>query len=494
MWTGRQTLGEIDAALAKLRQEEGQLDSALTSAASEAESLRRDRSDALKEMARIKLDEMAAGRLVRNLDAAEQRARQILEGRRLRLETLGSQIQQAIKDEAEAEALRTASAAEVEKALEAVEHIRAEAEARVKTTAQWSKADKAHAVADEIAAEAEKKAAQSEAELGEKKKPYDADPIFAYLWRIGFGTARYSAGNFVRMLDRIAADFIGYEPARADYAMLSEIPLRLREHARLRRGEADAEKAEVSGIERQAMVEAGVEPRERALAEARHKLAAAEAGSERRRANLKDLEAQRGSLTGTGSDAAYAEALKTIADGDAQDDIQTLVREAQRTATPADDRIVTRIAGLDERLQKLQGEVAELRRSARSLAERRGDVEQVRDRFRNSGYDHPNATFRNDNEISVVLGQILEGVVRSGILWDLLRGGFGTRPSRSRPDFGSPSFPFPFPMPGGGEGARGGEWREPGTRGGWTPPFGGGGGGDSSGGNKSDDFTTGGSF
>ena len=97
--------------------------------------------------------------------------------------------------------------------------------------------------------------------------------------------------------------------------------------------------------------------------------------------------------------------------------------------------------------------------------------------------------------------QILEGVVRSGILWDLLRGGFGTRPSRGRPDFGSPTFPFPFPMPGGGEdGARGGEWREPGTRGGWSiPPLdfpsGGGGGGSSGGGGGGDDgFSTGGSF
>ena len=239
------------------------------------------------------------------------------------------------------------------------------------------------------------------------------------------------------------------------------------------------------------MVEAGIEPKERTLAEARHKLAAADANAERKRAQLKDLETQRAALTGTGSDTAYAEALKTIADGDAEDDLATLVREAQRTTTPTDDMIVRRISGLDERLQKLDRETSDLRNSARSLAGRRTEVEQVRDRFRNSGYDHPNATFQNNSEISVVLGQILEGAVRSGILWDLLRGGFGARPSRGRPDFGAPTFPFPFPMPGGGEGARGGEWREPGTRGGWPPPFGGGGGGSK---NDDDNFSTGGSF
>ena len=133
------------------------------------------------------------------------------------------------------------------------------------------------------------------------------------------------------------------------------------------------------------------------------------------------------------------------------------------------------------------------------MAQRRTEIERVRERFRTSGFDHPNATFRNDNEISVVLGQILEGAVRSGILWDILRGGFGTRPSRGRPEFGAPTFPFPFPMPGGGEGARGGEWRQPGTRGGWTPPFefpSGGGSGNDGGSNDSgnDNFSTGGSF
>ena len=101
--------------------------------------------------------------------------------------------------------------------------------------------------------------------------------------------------------------------------------------------------------------------------------------------------------------AAYAEALKTISEGDAQDDIDTLYSEAKRTQTPTDDMIVRRIGGLDERLATLERETSELRRSARELIDRRAEVEGVRDRFRRSGFDHPNATFRNDSEIAVVL-------------------------------------------------------------------------------------------
>ena len=500
MWTGRKTLGEIESALSKLRREESQLDTAIANATAQAERLRRDRAEALKELARVKLDELAAGRLVRNLDSSEARALSILEHRRLKLQSLSGQHDIALGDVEAAERARHEAAGVVERALQEVEEVRVAAEARVRTSAAWIDARKTLEAFEAIAQEADKKAKQSEAELAEKKKPYDADPLFAYLWGRQFGTAQYAAGNFVRMIDRIVADYIGFADARSSYAMLVEIPVRLREHANRQQQAADGARGQIAAIERQAMIEAGIEPKERALAEARHKLSAADADAERKRALLKDIEGQRAALNSTSGDAAYAEALKTIAEGDAQDDVATLYREAQRTSTPTDDMIVRRISGLDERLAALDKEAAELRRSARDIAERRGDVEQVRDKFRNSGFDHPNATFRNDREIGVVLGQILEGVVRSGILWDLLRGGFGTRPSRSRPDFGSPSFPFPFPMPGGGEGARGGEWREPQTRGGWTPPFdfptGGWGSGGSSGGeaNNNDDFTTGGSI
>jgi hypothetical protein len=85
MWTGRQTLVSIERAIADLHREEGQLDTALRSAVGETERLRKERSDALRELARIKLDEMAAGRLVDNLDAGERRAVQILDDYRLRI-------------------------------------------------------------------------------------------------------------------------------------------------------------------------------------------------------------------------------------------------------------------------------------------------------------------------------------------------------------------------------------------------------------------------
>ncbi len=191
-----------------------------------------------------------------------------------------------------------------------------------------------------------------------------------------------------------------------------------------------------------------------------------------------------------GTDPSYNEALVTVTASDSSDDIATLYREAHGTPSDADEAIVRRLERIDAQVAKIDSEIAALRRSAQELARRRLEVERVRDRFRSAGYDHPRGTFGNDGDIAEVLKRVLAGAVKSGVLWDILRQGYGSRPPRGRPDFGSPSFPFPFPLPGGGTiGSAGGGWREPSSRGGWRP-----GSSDHDGGRDDDGFTTGGSF
>jgi hypothetical protein len=272
MWTGRQTLGSIEDVVAKLQSDEGRLDQALRSAVSDAERLRTERGQALRELARVKLDEMAAGRLIADLDTGERRASQILDDYRLRIAAAADQCEALRKEVISAQADRHAAAATVEGALDAVDRLRAEAETKVQATQEWHKAKEVRDKADEVAAEAEKKAEASAAELSVKKKPYDEDPLFAYLWRRHFGTAHYVGGNVSHMIDRLVAEFIGYDNARPNYATLIEIPLRLKEHASAQAKAAEEPRTALAKIERDAMLQAGVDAKERALAEARHKI------------------------------------------------------------------------------------------------------------------------------------------------------------------------------------------------------------------------------
>jgi hypothetical protein len=86
-------------------------------------------------------------------------------------------------------------------------------------------------ISAEVVRNAAEKAAQAAADRAEKRKPYEADPLFMYLWRRRFGTGDYKASGLVRSLDRKVAHLVGYEDARVNYAMLMELPERLREHA-----------------------------------------------------------------------------------------------------------------------------------------------------------------------------------------------------------------------------------------------------------------------
>jgi hypothetical protein len=494
MWTGRQTLASIESTIGELRDQEGQLDEALRSAVDEAARLRKERGDSLRELARVKLDEMVAGRLVSGLDAGERRAMQVLEDNRLRLAALAERREAQVKEVAGAQAERDAAAKALEAALAAVEEVQSAATVRVQALPDWQAARQALGNAQAIAEEAEKKAAGSEAELGAKRKPYDDDPLFIYLWRRRFGTSDYHAGNLVRMMDRAVAEFIGFGDIRPNYAALIEIPLRLREHATAKGAEAAERGKAVSDIERRAMVEGGIEAKERSLNEARHKLAAADSTLEDKNGLLGKLEEERKGLVASGTNPSYLEALETIVSADSKDDLAALYAEARRTATSADDAMVRKLEAIDAGIAKADAEIASLRRTAQDLASRRTEVQQVRDRFRGAGYDHPYAGFDNDNAIADMLKGALAGAVSSGVLWDLLRGGYSYRGPSGR-DAGLPGLPFPFPVPGGGGrgGWSGGGWREPSSRGEWSPDAGGGSADHSSGGGD-DQFSTGGSF
>lgn len=494
MWTGRQTLATIEQAIARLNAQEGELDAALRTSAAEAERLRRERAAILRELARFKLGEMEAGRLIRDLDVGERRALQILAERRDRLTALAEQRKLAVAELEQAEADRHDAAAKVEIALDAVTEKRNEVEARLATAPQWTSAKADFDTADTIARKAEEKADQSEDELTGKRKPYDNDPLFIYLWHRGFGTQAYQAGNIVRFMDRQVSDFIGFLDARPNYAMLVEIPRRLREHATDRRDVADARHQALAELEQQAMRAAGVDDLERTLAEARHRLALADEATEDKRARLQKLDDQRDALQSTTENEAYNQAIEAMVGNDSTDTIATLLAEARRTHASDDERLVRALERLDESIAQADREAADLRQSAKTLTERRIEVERARSRMRSSGYDHPDVVFGNDNQISDAIEQIARGVIRSGILWDLLRAGYGTRSRRYNRRFGNPSLPFPFPLPGpSDDGPRGGGWREPSSSGGWEPDWGGGGSNDSSGGSD-DDFRTGGSF
>jgi hypothetical protein len=477
MISGRQALAQIEQAVARARQDENRLNAALRQASEQAVRLRAERMEAYRELARLKLDALPAQRMD-ELDTIERRALALLSDRRNALEQLTQRRAEAEAAVERAEAERHARASVLEQALDALQDRRTAIEADTRVNPEWATQ---RARVDEVARmaeEAHKKTAQAETDREQKRKPYEADPLFMYLWNRRFGTADYRASNLVRYFDRKVARLVGYDKARVNYTLLNEIPTRLREHAERLRGEVQAERERLTAVERAALASGGIEPLETAARDAKAALDEAEGRLAEAQAHLAEFDRAHDTSVLQG-DMPFREAVELLAEADAQQDLRALYQEALKTPTPRDEAIVRRIEATEIGIGQAEREMGQIRSQLRDLAHRRADIEHQRDQFRRQGYDNPYGSFGNEAVLTNVLGGILGGLIQGAVLGQVLNQGYHRRPSPWDSDFGGGGA-FPFPIPQGGEGGwigGGGGFETGGS-------FGGGGG----------DFRTGGSF
>lgn len=474
MISGRQALRFIEQAAGAIRGQENELQTALQQAAAKAARLRAERAEAFKQLAIVRLDALRAEKIAADLDAAERRALDIVAESERETVRIGAERARLEGERSRAQTERDARADDLARALEALEDLQASVEPRVRAQQDWLAQHEAVARAKAVADEAQKKAQTAEEDLAQKRKPYEADPLFMYLWRSGFGAPQYKSGFFVRFFDRMVANLVRYADARPNYAMLNEIPTRLLEHARRCAQEIETEKQKLADIELAALRAAGSAELEARVASARKAAASADSALMGAEAAIAALDARRGEFNKTRAEAAYQSAVEALAKADGQETIAELYREARQTRTRDDDDLIARIERIDGDIERAESEMANLRRQAESAARRRTDVERERDGFRRRGWDNPYGQVRNDSQLSDVLGEIVKGAIQGAILGSVLKGGYEERRPRADSDFGgSGGFRFPFPS---GDGDSGGD-----SGGGWM------GGGD-------DGFSTGGSI
>ncbi len=486
--SGRDALAAIEGAIGKARGNEQQLDAALRSAEEEAARLRADRTAALRSLARARLDAMvqdgASPELLRSLDSAERRALDMVRDRSLLLKQKAAERASLYDAVQQAEGERHRRAETLEQALAGIESIRRAAEPKIRSSAAWKAQEEKIAAAEKIAEEADKKAKLSEEDRETKRKPYEADPLFMYLWNEKFGTAEYQAGSFARFFDRMVARLVGYQDAAPNYRMLNEIPLRLREHAERRKAAVETERQGLAQAEMAALAEVGAGELAAKVETARSALIEAERQLSDRKRRLGAFESDNAAAA---EDPVYDQAVALLAEADARDDLQQLYREAARTASPEDDRIVRQIETIDRKLAKAEAEVDHIRAEARDLARRRAEIERERDHFRGRGYDNPYGGFGNGDALGSILGGILQGALQGSILRDALRDGFRQRDNpwgggrSSGPVVGPWTVPDNSPTPPSGGGQWVPPWLDGGSSGGggsWGPGGGSGGGGD----------------
>ncbi len=470
--SGREALSSVEKAINEVRANEDRLAEVLRSAAQEAERLRVQLAESFRALALIRLDHLVRNEAVGELDAAERRALDLMRAHKAKLDQLLARHAEAQKAVVTAETDYRAKTAALEAAGEPIRALQAQVEKQMESDAAWIAQKTKVDNATKIAEAADSKADQSESDLGAKRKPYEADALFMYLWNRRFATADYKVGNFVRYLDRKVAALVGYDTARPNYVSLNEIPMRLREHASELAKRVEEEDRRLEQIERTALMEAGILPLETALGTAQADLKTATDALNKSQATLTALDEERRKLLDEGDRRAHDEALAILTQAIAREDLQTMIREARATPTPDDDRIVREIEQTQNGIAKSDGEVAKIRDEAREIARRRSELEGVRDKFRRNQYDQPWGQFEFDRHDAIgdLIGGIVRGAIQGAVLWSLFERGY-----RKRRDWdadwgkgwggGSPRFRLPsskMPKIGGfktGGGFKGGRFK-----------------------------------
>lgn len=432
MLSGLQVLDSIDQAVRQALAEATAIDNEIAQLTERRLRLHEQEGQACRELALLRLTASTTEQLVPPLSAAEEQARALLARRSDAVTEVDRRLAAAERERADIAQAQAAVQQQIEAAEAALAQANSAALARLSETAAYRQQADAVATAERIARHAEEKTAFAEADRVAKGKPYEADPLFMYLWQRGFATPNYRYGAFTRWLDRKVARLIGYDRARANYAMLQEIPRRLQQHAERCRAAAQAEAERLEALERRALRDDPAVATQRAELENRNtELAGILTEMEAAERKIDDIMSLRAALT-SGEDSETKAALGSIVEALQRQDVRTLREQARRTPTLDDDRLVERIGAIEEDLAAVEAELQ--RRKAQQLAQRQrlAQLEQVRNEYRRGGYSNGAWNFGDPRMLSILLGQMLGGA--------LSRDGFWEQMQRRR---------MPMPAPGG---------------------------------------------
>ncbi len=97
--------------------------------------------------------------------------------------------------------------------------------------------------------------------------------------------------------------------------------------------------------------------------------------------------------------------------------LASLYRRARATPPPEDDVLVARIHQLSQRQEQVVDEIRSLNAILQEQQRNLGELEEVRRRYRENGYDAYNSRFPGDFSLGVLLGQMLGGLGNPDTVW-----------------------------------------------------------------------------
>ncbi|WP_371396278.1 hypothetical protein [Fretibacter rubidus] len=462
MASGLKTLHQIDAALRQAR-----------GAVSEASDLSRRASEALAKTRAREAESFA--------QIAQDRLDLIKDGGGGELGYIDRQLEKYLDAHKIEEADALAAVTEAETSLRAIEDARRKQEKRVtkaiddydkaaatseaallKDPAYQAQIDKVEAAEATVVRAEEKLALAREDEVA-KGKPYREDAFFSYLQKRGYGTKHHKGWVLTKALDSWVARIANYRDAAENYRRLTDIPKRLASHVDYLHDQIEIEQKGLQAIEAQRLETDGVNAMKKASLDAQAELESIDADITKAESGLEKTSAHLAAIS-AGETGAMAEAMTALTNHLQGLKRRDLSRLAAQTQTRDDDRAIEALRNMAEASEDLSDDKAEADKLLKKYQRTQKELEAVRARFKSRRYDAPSSTFKNDDLIMRVLGQLLVGAISGNDLWRTLERAQRTIKRYSDTDFGGIDWTEGLRLPRntGGFGGRSG-----GSSGGW---------------------------
>ncbi len=246
------------------------------------------------------------------------------------------------------------------------------------------------------------------------------------------------------------AKIIKYADARSNYYMLTELPVRLREHADRQKEMAAQEVQKLHDMEAKALQVEEIIHNKSALEVAQKALEKIESRIEADEENHDALLQQRSTFS-SGADDIFRQAIELQLSEIKHDSLANLYMKAKMTPKPDDDVIVGRIRDLQQEEKSIAQEIKDLQAQEHQQQLTYRELEDLRRQFRRSGYDSRHSYFPGGFELAALLGMLLSGRTSGRDVWGRIDREQKFRRPRTPRGFGGGIFPGGF-----GGGSRGG--------------------------------------
>jgi len=188
MLSGLQVAGSIDGTVRQAQEEAAVIDREVSHLTDRLLRLTEDQGTVYQTLARIRLDALRSGDLIRGLSEADRRAKELIDQRQAELARLDQALAEANARRARLNEQRETARQRVEECTRNAQAAEQAVRAELEQSAEYVKQRAAAEAATDTARFAAQKTELAEKDRSVKGTPYEADRLFKYLWDRRYGT------------------------------------------------------------------------------------------------------------------------------------------------------------------------------------------------------------------------------------------------------------------------------------------------------------------